>query len=170
MNQCRDKDFCTFCISCVWSQVDRQSHFIQGYRVLYRQMSGLSSPGPWQTQDVKVSSERTVMLSSLKKGIVYEIKVRPYFNEFQGMDSESKTARTTEERKMQYHGESMICSIFTVPVKSLYTHAHSYIRFSVFLPFSTLENNTKGTKTLEHIHGTMRQTKVFILWDTRISI
>lgn len=80
-------------------QVDRQSQFIQGYRVLYRQVSGLSSPGPWLTQDVKVSSERTIVLSSLKKGIVYEVKVRPYFNEFQGMDSESKTARTTEERK-----------------------------------------------------------------------
>lgn len=80
-------------------QVDRQSQFIQGYRVVYRQMSGLSSPGPWQSQDVKVPSERTVVLSSLKKGIVYEIKVRPYFNEFQGMDSESRTARTTEECK-----------------------------------------------------------------------
>ncbi|KAK3531873.1 hypothetical protein QTP70_033954, partial [Hemibagrus guttatus] len=77
--------------------VDRQSQFIQGYRVLYRQVSGLSSPGPWLTQDVKVSSERTIVLPSLKKGIVYEVKVRPYFNEFQGMDSESKTARTTEE-------------------------------------------------------------------------
>ncbi|XP_053095598.1 roundabout homolog 2 isoform X5 [Pangasianodon hypophthalmus] len=83
-------------IQVTWT-VDRQSQFIQGYRVLYRQTSGLSSPGPWQTQDVKVSSERTIVISSLKKGIVYEIKVRPYFNEFQGMDSESKTARTNEE-------------------------------------------------------------------------
>ncbi|XP_058269717.1 roundabout homolog 2 isoform X11 [Hemibagrus wyckioides] len=83
-------------IQVTWT-VDRQSQFIQGYRVLYRQVSGLSSPGPWLTQDVKVSSERTIVLSSLKKGIVYEVKVRPYFNEFQGMDSESKTARTTEE-------------------------------------------------------------------------
>ncbi|KAL7849174.1 hypothetical protein SRHO_G00207970 [Serrasalmus rhombeus] len=83
-------------IQVTWT-VDRQSQFIQGYRVLYRQTSGLSSPGPWQSQDVKVPSERTVVLSSLKKGIVYEIKVRPYFNEFQGMDSESRTARTTEE-------------------------------------------------------------------------
>uniref|UniRef100_A0A671YCF3 Roundabout, axon guidance receptor, homolog 2 (Drosophila) n=1 Tax=Sparus aurata TaxID=8175 RepID=A0A671YCF3_SPAAU len=78
-------------------QVDRQSQFIQGYRVLYRQTSGLPSPGPWLTQDVKIPSERSVILSALKKGIVYEIKVRPYFNEFQGMDSESRTARTTEE-------------------------------------------------------------------------
>uniref|UniRef100_A0A665W4L6 Roundabout, axon guidance receptor, homolog 2 (Drosophila) n=1 Tax=Echeneis naucrates TaxID=173247 RepID=A0A665W4L6_ECHNA len=83
-------------IQVTWT-VDRQSQFIQGYRVLYRQSSGLSSPGPWQTQDVKVPSERSVILSALKKGIVYEIKVRPYFNEFQGMDSESRTARTTEE-------------------------------------------------------------------------
>ncbi|XP_014894314.1 roundabout homolog 2 isoform X1 [Poecilia latipinna] len=83
-------------IQVTWT-VDRQSQFIQGYRVLYRQTSGLPSPGAWQTQDVKVPSERSVVLSSLKKGIVYEIKVRPYFNEFQGMDSESKTARTTEE-------------------------------------------------------------------------
>ncbi|XP_036005689.1 roundabout homolog 2 isoform X12 [Fundulus heteroclitus] len=83
-------------IQVTWT-VDRQSQFIQGYRVLYRQTSGLPSPGPWQTQDVKVPSERSVVMSSLKKGIVYEIKVRPYFNEFQGMDSESKTARTTEE-------------------------------------------------------------------------
>ncbi|XP_026101470.1 roundabout homolog 2 [Carassius auratus] len=83
-------------IQVTWT-VDRQSQFIQGYRVLYRQMSGLSSPGAWQSQDVKIPSERSMVLSALKKGIVYEIKVRPYFNEFQGMDSESRTARTTEE-------------------------------------------------------------------------
>lgn len=80
--------------------MDRQSQFIQGYRVLYRQSSGLPSPGLWLTQDVKVPSERGVVLSALKKGIVYEIKARPYFNEFQGMDSESRTARTTEEGTM----------------------------------------------------------------------
>eukprot|EP00063_Salmo_salar_P044053 XP_014018888.1 PREDICTED: roundabout homolog 2-like isoform X13 [Salmo salar] len=83
-------------IQVTWT-VDRQSQFIQGYRVLYRQTSGLFSPGPWQTQDVKIPSERSVVFSNLKKGIIYEIKVRPYFNEFQGMDSESRSARTTEE-------------------------------------------------------------------------
>ncbi|XP_051933639.1 roundabout homolog 2 isoform X2 [Hippocampus zosterae] len=83
-------------IQVTWT-LDRQSQFIQGYRVLYRQTSGLPSPGHWRTQDVKVPSERSAVLSSLKKGVVYEIKARPYFNDFQGMDSESKTARTTEE-------------------------------------------------------------------------
>ncbi|XP_041128097.1 roundabout homolog 2-like isoform X10 [Polyodon spathula] len=83
-------------IQVTWT-VDRQSQFIQGYRVMYRQTSGLSSPSSWQGTDVKVPTERSTVLSNLKKGIVYEIKVRPYFNEFQGMDSESKSARTTEE-------------------------------------------------------------------------
>lgn len=82
-------------------QVENPSKFIQGYRVLYRQTSGLPSPGPWQIQDLKVASERDITLSSLKKGIVYEIKVRPYFNEFQGADSESMTARTMEEGEPQ---------------------------------------------------------------------
>lgn len=82
-------------------QVENPSKFIQGYRVLYRQTSGLPSPGPWQIQDLKVASERDITLSGLKKGIVYEIKVRPYFNEFQGADSESMTARTMEEGEPQ---------------------------------------------------------------------
>lgn len=78
-------------------QVENPSQFIQGYRILYRQTSGLPSPGAWQVQDLKAPSERDVTLHDLKKGVVYEIKVRPFFNEFQGADSESMTARTLEE-------------------------------------------------------------------------
>ncbi|KAM6284128.1 roundabout homolog 2 isoform 9-T9 [Spheniscus humboldti] len=83
-------------VQVTWT-VDRQSQFIQGYRVMYRQTSGLPSPAVWQNLEVKVPTERSAVLISLKKGVTYEIKVRPYFNEFQGMDSESKSARTTEE-------------------------------------------------------------------------
>ncbi|KAM4700840.1 roundabout homolog 2 isoform 7-T7 [Discoglossus pictus] len=83
-------------IQVTWT-VDRHSQFIQGYRVMYRQMSGLQTPSAWQNLEVKVPAERSVVIGNLKKGITYEIKVRPYFNEFQGMDSESKSARTTEE-------------------------------------------------------------------------
>uniref|UniRef100_A0A8C8RD71 Roundabout guidance receptor 2 n=1 Tax=Pelusios castaneus TaxID=367368 RepID=A0A8C8RD71_9SAUR len=83
-------------VQVTWT-VDRQSQFIQGYRVMYRQTSGLPSPMAWQNLDVKVPTERSAVLVNLKKGVTYEIKVRPYFNEFQGMDSESKSARTTEE-------------------------------------------------------------------------
>ncbi|KAJ3588698.1 hypothetical protein NHX12_009552 [Muraenolepis orangiensis] len=77
--------------------VENPSQFIQGYHVLFRQTSGLPSPGSWAVEDMKVSSERDLTLPALRKGIVYEIKVRPYFNEFQGADSESMTARTLEE-------------------------------------------------------------------------
>nr|XP_023683554.1 roundabout homolog 2-like isoform X2 [Paramormyrops kingsleyae] len=83
-------------IQVTWT-VDQQTRFIQGYRVLYRQASGLPAPGPWQGQDVTPPSERSVVLSGLRKGVVYEIKARPYFNDFQGADSESKTGRTAEE-------------------------------------------------------------------------
>ncbi|XP_050831005.1 roundabout homolog 2 isoform X3 [Serinus canaria] len=83
-------------VQVTWT-VDRQSQFIQGYRVLYRQTSGLPAPATWQNLEVKVPTERSAVLVNLKKGVTYEIKVRPYFNEFQGMDSESKSARTTEE-------------------------------------------------------------------------
>lgn len=94
--------------------MDRQSQYIQGYRVLYRQTSGLPSPGPWQSQDVKVPSERSMVLAQLKKGIVYEIKVRPYFNEFQGMDSESRTARTTEEGEASWESKSFLLLLYSL--------------------------------------------------------
>ncbi|XP_014650992.1 PREDICTED: roundabout homolog 2 isoform X3 [Ceratotherium simum simum] len=83
-------------VQVTWT-VDRQPQFIQGYRVMYRQTSGLQATAPWQNLDAKVPTERSAVLVSLRKGVTYEIKVRPYFNEFQGMDSESKTIRTTEE-------------------------------------------------------------------------
>ncbi|XP_040083017.1 roundabout homolog 2 isoform X3 [Oryx dammah] len=83
-------------VQVTWT-VDRQPQFIQGYRVMYRQTSGLQATTAWQNLDAKVPTERSAVLVNLKKGVTYEIKVRPYFNEFQGMDSESKTVRTTEE-------------------------------------------------------------------------
>ncbi|XP_071076705.1 roundabout homolog 2 isoform X3 [Desmodus rotundus] len=83
-------------VQVTWT-VDRQPQFIQGYRVMYRQTSGLQATSTWQNLDAKVPNERNAVLANLKKGVTYEIKVRPYFNEFQGMDSESKTVRTTEE-------------------------------------------------------------------------
>ncbi|XP_076875875.1 roundabout homolog 2-like isoform X2 [Brachyhypopomus gauderio] len=91
--------------------VENPSRFIQGYRVLYRQTSGLSSPGAWQGQDLKAPSERGIVLHDLKKGVVYEIKVRPFFNEFQGADSESMTARTLEEAPSAPPQQVMVQSV-----------------------------------------------------------
>ncbi|MGH0130339.1 UNVERIFIED_CONTAM: hypothetical protein FKN15_042620, partial [Acipenser sinensis] len=117
-------------IQVTWT-MDRQSQFIQGYRVMYRQTSGLSSPSSWQSMDVKVPTERSTVLSNLKKGIVYEIKVRPYFNEFQGMDSDSKTARTTEEERHFSKLSALHGSCIFRPMGSVY-FAYSLLAFSLF--------------------------------------
>lgn len=78
-------------IQVTWT-VDRQSQFIQGYRVMYH-----NKAGAWQVQDVKSPSERSTILTELKKDTEYEIKIRPYFDEFQGRDSELLGVRTSEE-------------------------------------------------------------------------
>uniref|UniRef100_A0AAR2JPE1 Roundabout, axon guidance receptor, homolog 3 (Drosophila) n=1 Tax=Pygocentrus nattereri TaxID=42514 RepID=A0AAR2JPE1_PYGNA len=78
-------------VQLTWT-VDRQSQYIQGYRLLYRQVGG-----SWLQQDVKAAPERSTVLNNLLKGTEYEVKIRPYFNEFQGMDSRPLTLRTREE-------------------------------------------------------------------------
>lgn len=80
------------CLRLAISQVDRQSQYIQGYRLLYRPVGG-----SWSQQDVKAATERNAIITNLLKGTEYEIKIRPYFNEFQGMDSRPLTFRTPEE-------------------------------------------------------------------------
>ncbi|XP_061607919.1 roundabout homolog 3 isoform X2 [Phyllopteryx taeniolatus] len=72
--------------------VDRQSPYVQGYRLFYR-----PSGGTWLLQDINSPSERSTVLTSLLKGTEYEIKIRPYFDEFQGKDSRTILVRTPEE-------------------------------------------------------------------------
>ncbi|XP_047463148.1 roundabout homolog 3 isoform X2 [Mugil cephalus] len=72
--------------------VDRQSQYVQGYRLFYR-----PSGGTWLLQDINSPSERSTVLGSLLKGTEYEIKIRPYFDEFQGRDSRTLLVRTAEE-------------------------------------------------------------------------
>lgn len=72
--------------------VDRQSQYVQGYRLFYR-----PSGGNWLLQDINAPSERSTVLTSLLKGTEYEMKIRPYFDEFQGKDSRTVVVRTPEE-------------------------------------------------------------------------
>uniref|UniRef100_A0A3B5B9K6 Roundabout homolog 3-like n=1 Tax=Stegastes partitus TaxID=144197 RepID=A0A3B5B9K6_9TELE len=72
--------------------VDRQSQYVQGYRLFYR-----PSGGNWLLQDINSPSERSTILTNLLKGTEYEIKIRPYFDEFQGKDSRTLLVRTPEE-------------------------------------------------------------------------
>lgn len=41
--------------------------------------------------------EEGIVIGQLERACVYEFKVRPFFDEFQGTDSEVKAARTLEE-------------------------------------------------------------------------
>ncbi|XP_066564137.1 roundabout homolog 3 isoform X2 [Amia ocellicauda] len=78
-------------IQLTWT-VDQQSQYIQGYRLLYRPRGSA-----WLVQDVKAGQERSAVLGELRRGTEYEVKIRPYFDEFQGMDSELLLVRTPEE-------------------------------------------------------------------------
>ncbi|XP_035391356.1 roundabout homolog 1-like [Electrophorus electricus] len=78
--------------------VEQQSQYIQGYKVMYRPSTESGEPrGQWGVFEVRVSGEEGAVVPQLKKGVTYEFKVRPFFDEFQGADSEVKIARTLEE-------------------------------------------------------------------------
>ncbi|KAF7699910.1 roundabout homolog 2-like isoform X2 [Silurus meridionalis] len=78
-------------IQITWT-VEREPYYIQGYRLLYR-LSG----GAWLVQDIKAASKHSAVLSELRRGSEYELKLRPYFKEFQGSDSELVVFCTPKE-------------------------------------------------------------------------
>ncbi|KAM9333815.1 roundabout homolog 1-like [Pholidichthys leucotaenia] len=78
--------------------VEQQSPYIQGYKVLYRASAEHGQPdGQWSVLEVRPPWEDGVVIGQLKKGAIYEFKVRPFFDEFQGADSEVKVVKTLEE-------------------------------------------------------------------------
>ena len=56
----------------------------------------------WSVLEVRASQEDGVVISHLKKGSIYEFKVRPFFDEFQGADSEVKVVKTLDEGKVLF--------------------------------------------------------------------
>uniref|UniRef100_A0A674BDX1 Roundabout homolog 2-like n=1 Tax=Salmo trutta TaxID=8032 RepID=A0A674BDX1_SALTR len=72
--------------------VAHQSQYVQGYRLLYRSIGSV-----WLVQDVKAGPELSTVLSDLRTDTEYEVKVLPYFNELQGLDSPLVLLRTPEE-------------------------------------------------------------------------
>lgn len=66
--------------------------------MMYRASAELGQPGgQWGVFEVRNPGEDGAVVPQLKKGVTYEFKVRPFFDEFQGADSEVKVARTPEE-------------------------------------------------------------------------
>uniref|UniRef100_A0A8B9NRS3 Roundabout guidance receptor 3 n=1 Tax=Accipiter nisus TaxID=211598 RepID=A0A8B9NRS3_9AVES len=72
--------------------VERQTPFVQGYQVLYRQHGGR-----WEeARVVQAPGERGALLTELRRGQDYEVKVRPYFQHLHGPDSAVRALRTPE--------------------------------------------------------------------------
>uniref|UniRef100_A0AAV2J6Y8 Fibronectin type-III domain-containing protein n=1 Tax=Knipowitschia caucasica TaxID=637954 RepID=A0AAV2J6Y8_KNICA len=77
--------------------VEQQSPYIQGYKVLFRASPAEGHRSDWSVLEVRTAAEDSAVVPHLRKGVTYEFKVRPFFNEFQGTDSDVKVGRTLEE-------------------------------------------------------------------------
>ncbi|XP_016123947.1 roundabout homolog 2 [Sinocyclocheilus grahami] len=78
-------------VQITWT-LDRHPRYIEGYRMYYRPVGSA-----WMIQDVNAGPLHTAVLSELHRGKEYEFKMRPYYNEFQGIDSEIAVVRTPDE-------------------------------------------------------------------------
>uniref|UniRef100_A0A8C2FQA2 Uncharacterized protein n=1 Tax=Cyprinus carpio TaxID=7962 RepID=A0A8C2FQA2_CYPCA len=78
-------------VQITWT-LDRHPRYIEGYRMYYRPVGSA-----WMIQDVKAGPLHTAVLTELHRGKEYEFKMRPYYNEFQGIDSEIAVVRTPDE-------------------------------------------------------------------------
>lgn len=92
-------------------QLDRHPRYIEGYRMYYRPVGSA-----WMIQDVKAGPLHTAVLTELHRGKEYEFKMRPYYNEFQGIDSEIAVVRTPDEGK----------TCFDIQLESLAFSSHDF--------------------------------------------
>ncbi|XP_017163590.1 roundabout homolog 1 [Poecilia reticulata] len=119
--------------------VEQQSQYVQGYKVMYRPDGQQRSE--WAVFEIRTLGEDSVVVTQLRKGITYEFKVRPFFNEFQGTDSEVKSGKTLDEGQIwclgnesKYHiNRTVDGSTLSVVIPSLTPG----IRYSVEVAAST---------------------------------
>lgn len=62
-------------------------------------------------QDIKAGSLRTAVLTELHGGTEYELKVRPYYSDFQGLDSEITVVRIPD-KGIKCHFHVTYCSLY----------------------------------------------------------
>ncbi|KAI3353664.1 hypothetical protein L3Q82_004909 [Scortum barcoo] len=77
--------------------VEQQSQYVQGFKVMYRPSPEGQQRSEWAVFEVRTPGEDSTVVPQLRKGVTYEFKVRPFFNEFQGTDSDVKIGKTLEE-------------------------------------------------------------------------
>uniref|UniRef100_A0A8C6L7W2 Roundabout, axon guidance receptor, homolog 3 (Drosophila) n=1 Tax=Nothobranchius furzeri TaxID=105023 RepID=A0A8C6L7W2_NOTFU len=132
--------------------VDRQSPYVQGYRLFYR-----PSGGTWLLQDINSPSERSSILTSLRRGTEYELKICPYFDEFQGRDSHTLLVRIPEE--------AAPFLFFRVTVTTLKQSNNSSINVSWEAPPTQMQNGTiteYRVKSHIHTHGSDNHMHYYI--------
>lgn len=88
-------------------QVEQQSQYVQGYKVMYRPSPEGTQRSEWAVFEVRSPGEDNAVVPQLRKGVTYEFKVRPFFNEFQGTDSDIKIGKTLEEGTRGGRGEAV---------------------------------------------------------------
>ncbi|XP_072210897.1 roundabout homolog 3 [Excalfactoria chinensis] len=71
--------------------VEPPSPSVQGYQVLYRRRGGR-----WEAWDVRAPGERGALLTGLRRGQDYEVKVRPFYMHLHGPDSAVRALRVPE--------------------------------------------------------------------------
>lgn len=64
---------------------------------MYRPSPEGQQRSEWAVFEVRTPGEDTTIVTQLRKGVTYEFKVRPFFNEFQGTDSDVKIGKTQDE-------------------------------------------------------------------------
>ena len=65
--------------------------------MMYRPSPEGQQRSEWGVFEVRTPGEDSAIVTQLRKGVTYEFKVRPFFNEFQGTDSDVKIGKTLEE-------------------------------------------------------------------------
>jgi len=94
-------------------QVEKETAYLQGYRVMYRPSPDAGSPGEqWSFLDVRTPGEEQAVVSQLRRGVSYELKVCPFFDEFQGPDSDVRVARTLDEGMIQEDSSGGVVRVF----------------------------------------------------------
>ncbi|KAF0030049.1 hypothetical protein F2P81_016780 [Scophthalmus maximus] len=93
----RVKQLDTGALQIRYAKVEQQSQYIQGYKVMYRPSPEGLQRSEWAVFEVRTMGEDSAVVPQLRKGVTYEFKVRPFFNEFQGTDSDVKIGKTLEE-------------------------------------------------------------------------
>lgn len=109
--------------------MEQQSQYIQGYKVMYRPSPEGLQRSEWAVFEVRTPGEDSAVVPQLRKGVTYEFKVRPFFNEFQGTDSDVKIGKTLEEGGGDVTACVTVCARLASELACVHACFHVYTVF-----------------------------------------